>query len=327
MTVIRNRNVTIKWRLNPDAFAIINKSVITDITRKIGSSRKGVSEILLKEDLLDTTMPHLVNLNPSDQGFKKEITNYWNSLSVEVPENGKELEIGFRFDKDDKHKSDRIKVLMTSKKLTTDEDLASYVMLNVPIEERYKYGTPIKIEDYLLYIYCQNYRDVANEPEDIAKASSHIRFYIEDAELLKKQKDELVKLNLKAQGKLIDLIKNEKAPTLIYNILCVLEPTEISVIDASDNDDRRNRIWDLATRSPKEFIDIMDDENLHIKSLIERLLNKHILRKLPNTDVITDVDDPSIVIGNTTSEAISWFSNETNKAKISEYETILKEKK
>ena len=45
---------------------------------------------------------------------------------------------------------------------------------------------------------------------------------------------------------------------------------------------------------------------------------------MPNTDVIVDVEDPSIIIGNTTSDAVSWFNLEINSAKVSEYKIRLK---
>ena len=324
MAFIKNRKVSIQWKLNPDVFAMLNKSIINDITRKFGSSRAAVSAMLVKKELLESTMPMIIDLNPTDKDWQKTVANYWNSISVDIPEGGKDLEIGFSFDLKDKTKMDYIKDLKTTFKLTTDEDLANAVMSKVPEDEKYKYGTPLKFDDYLLWIYSQNYRDVANTVDDAAiKDSTYIRFYIHDDEVQQQQKLAFVDLTMKAQEKFIDVVKSNDAKDKIYNILCVLDSLDIDAIDKMSVNERRVKLFDIFQKSPSEFISICDDTNLHIKALVEQLIAKHILRKMPNTDIITDADDVSIIIGNTTTDAVSWFSLEQNTAKISEYKVRL----
>ncbi len=323
MAFIVERKISIQWKLNPDAFQIINKSVLSDITRRFGSTRNAVNTMLIKKQLLDCTMPTIIGMTASDEGWQKTVANYWNSLALDIPENGKELEIGFSFDLSDTNKSEAIKQLSLKSKFKTDEDLGNYVMSEVVEDEKYKYGTPLKAEDYLLWIYSKDYRDVANNIEDINK-SQYIRFYIHDENIVKKQKQALVNLTMKAQEKFVDIVKSNDSTDMIYNILCVLEPNEIIEINKLAKDERQIKLFDVFSKNPSEFIKIAEDSNLHIRALIEQLLTKHILRKMPNTDVIVDVEDPSIVIGNTTNDAISWFSLQVNEAKITEYKIRLK---
>jgi hypothetical protein len=323
MASIRNRKVSIQWKLNPDAFAIANKTVLVDTIRRFGSTTTAVNTILTKEELLKFTMPVIIGLNPSDLGWQKAIANYWNSLAVDIPENGKDLEIGFSFDIDDEKRSKYIVPFMTSNKLKTDEDLATYVMGKVPEEDKYKYGAPIKPEDYLLWVYSKHYRDVANEVDDINN-SKFIRFYIHDDEIVKLQKEALIDLTIQAQDKFMEVLKSNEAKDKISNILCVLEPTIISSLDKLTDNERRNKLFELFQKDAKLFINIVDDSNLHTKALVEKLLSKGILRKITNTDIVVDVEDPSIVLGNTISETVTWFSIEANKAKISEYKNRLK---
>ena len=325
MASIKNRKVSIQWKLNPDAFQLINKNVLFDITRRLGSSETAVNTMLMKEELLQLTMPILIGKNPTDDDWQKSISNYWNSLAVDIPENGKDLEIGFIFDLNDGNKirKDYIKDLKLKSKITDSETLGNIVMSQIPEEEKYRYGIPISPADYLLWTYCQKYRDVANTVNDIDK-SSYIRFYIHDNEIVQKEKEALVDLSIKAHERLIDIIKSNEADQKIYNILCVLEPTDILDIDKLDSKGRQVRLWDIFSKNVTQFINTADDKNLDTKALIERLLNKHILRKMPNTDVVVDVEDASIVLGNTVSEAVSWFALETNVAKISEYKIRLK---
>lgn len=323
MALNKSREISIQWKLNPDAFQIINKTAIVDITRRFGSTINAVNNILIKKELLEMTMPIIIGMNSTDKDWQKTITNYWNSLAVDIPENGKTLEIGFTFDSTDKDRQTYIKDLYSKFKFKNDEEFANYVMTKVPEEDKYRYGTPLNVSDYLLWIYSFHYRDVANTPEDIQKASPFIRFYIHDDLLVKKQKEELTDLAINAQEEYIGLIKSNDAKDKIYNILCVLEPSLILEIEKLNDKEKQIRLFDLASRESSKFIALTRDNNLHTKALIEKLITKHILRKMSNTDVIVDIEDPSIVLGNTTTEAVTWFVLEQNKAKVSEYITRL----
>lgn len=319
-----NRQISIRWKLNPDSFGVINSKVISDFTRKFGSTQVAVNAILVKDDMMKMLMPFVIGVSPSDPSWNKRIADYWHSLSVDIPSGGKDLEIGFSFDLDDKLRQDNIKDIKSKNKgITTSEDLARVVLANVDEEEMYKYGTPLVIEDYLLWIYSFKYHDVANTPEELEKSTS-IRFYIHDEKIVKAKQAALVDIALEAQGILINTLAKDNATTRIYDILSVLEPSGISSFDTMTPKDRQIKIFELVSLKPKEFIEIANDANLEIRSLIEKLLNARILRKLPNTDIIVDVEDPSIQIGATTADAISWFSITTNDPKIGEYKTRLK---
>ena len=321
-----SRIISIRWKINPDAFEQINKTILNALIKKFGSATQAVNAILIKDDMLKSLMPIFIGTTPADPDWQKIIVNYWNSLSVDIPEAGKELEIGFLFDLNDKTRKEDINSLKAKySNIKDDKSLADVVMGNIDEEEIYKYGKPIKSEDYLLWIYSREYRDVANTPNDIDK-SPFIRFYIHDENIVKKQREALVDLAMTAQGKLIDIVKSENSSVLIYNILCVLQPDIIATIDTYSDKELQVRLFTLIGDKPKEFIEISSDKNLHTKALIEELLYKRIIRKLPNTDVIVDIEDPTIKIGDTTNDAVAWFNLDVNSAKISEYKLRLKAK-
>lgn len=328
MAFIYSRKVSIRWKLNPDVFGMLNKDVMEEVTRKFGSTITAVNTMLVKKELLETTMPIILGINPTDDGWQKELSNYWNSLSVDIPKNGKDLEIGFSFDLSDKDRTKYIKEIVAKKAIKTDEDLANAVMSSkeIPEDELYRYGAPIKAEDYVLFIYSKNYRDVANKVEDVDK-SSYIRFYIHDNEIQKRQKEAASKIAMKAQEKYIDLVKSKDSADKILNILCILQPNEIESVEVLTNDERQVRLFDMVMTNTNEFINACDNTNLHTLALIEKLLSKRIIRKMPNTSVIVDIEDPSLIIGNTTTEAISWFALDKNSAKVNEYIIRLKSQK
>jgi hypothetical protein len=326
MAHIVNRQVSIRWKLNPDSFALINKNILTASTHKIGSSIQGVTAMIIRNEMMGMLMPNIIALNENNDEFTSRVADYWNSLSVNIPDNGKDLEIGFSFSLNDiKRKDNLIEIQKEYKTIKTDKDLANVVLSHIPDDEQYKYGTPLKSEDYLLWIYCKNYRDVANTVNDINK-SSHIRFYIHDEAILKQQKESLIDLRMSSQNKLFNIINNENADTIIYNMLCVLQPDSISLLDSKTSKERQIDLFDIMSSDPNKFNSIVDDKNLQTKALIQKLINKKILRKLPNTDIIVDGEDSSLIIGNTFNDAITWFALENNIPKISEYNVLLKNK-
>jgi hypothetical protein len=58
--------------------------------------------------------------------------------------------------------------------------------------------------------------------------------------------------------------------------------------------------------------------------MIENMIFHNILRRLVQSNIIVDANDPSEVIGNTLNETISYFNNDIHKAKVSEFEVRLK---
>lgn len=324
MAFEKSRKVSIQWKLNPDVFSIINKDVLSDTYRRFGSSMVAVNAILAQEELLKATMPLIIGFNPNDLGWQKAVTTYWNDLGIDIPENGKELEIGFKFDVNDPSREKFISKLAAINK-KDDEALANYCLSTLTKEreiELIRYGTPIKPIDYLLWVYSKNYRDVANTVEDINK-SNYIRFYIHDNEVEKIRKTAAVNTQLVAIEKLTELIKSNDSSTRIYNLLCVLEPENIIELDSLNDNDRKVKIFELCQKDSEAFIKVVDDKTLDTRVVIEKLLYKKIIKRYNNTDIIVDSEDASLVLGNTTTEAISWFSMEQNAAKVSEYKTRL----
>ena len=59
-------------------------------------------------------------------------------------------------------------------------------------------------------------------------------------------------------------------------------------------------------------------------SHVEKLISANVMRRLPNTGAIVETEDAENIIGNNIQEAISYFNNDINKAKVSEFNAIYK---
>jgi hypothetical protein len=58
--------------------------------------------------------------------------------------------------------------------------------------------------------------------------------------------------------------------------------------------------------------------------MIEKYISSGILKRLDNTHIITDGQNPQIIIGNTLDEALTFFANQINKDVVAEYEARFK---
>jgi len=332
------RKVTIKWKYEPSTFEKINKEVLGSNFRKIGTSRSAINKLLEQYEMLKVLMPSLIGVSPDsrDINWDKEVNNYWNSLTVDVPLGGKVLETGLKFSINDKNRQGYIKELsnkvataQVKNPFDTDQKLADYVMgytsniPNIDEDERWKYGTPISVEDYLLWRYVQNYSHVANKFEDINK-SAKIRFYLnteEDVERAKKAERAVRNKALEIYTKLLTKATNED----LTDILGVLNPNNIvTLVKDKTKEDKQAELMDVIYKKPEEFISVANNKNLKLLATIKKYIAFDIFHRLPNSSIIVDASDHRKILGNTDNEVISFMSNSKNEAQVNEYLTKFK---
>jgi hypothetical protein len=322
-----NRKLEIRWKdtRDSDNFKQANKEVITDFSypRKIGSSVNAVKAITVLGAELRVLMPSILGIDPATQGsldWEKAVQKYWNGLSVDVYVGGYPLETGFRFDIHDQSKTANIARLKETNKgldLSTEELLGKYVMDSVPENEKYLYGMPINVANYLLWRYCLNYRDVANSPD--VKKGSRVRFYIHDENaFLAKRKSNFATMQKAASLYIAMLPDTKKKLDIIW-----ANGKSTKGMDSQDVD----MYLDTLSRSqPERFIELANDSNLILRARIERYIAASILRRIDNTGIIVDAKDSSVVIGNSMEDAITYFVTESpvNKENISRFEITYK---
>lgn len=329
--ITKSKVISIMWRLNNDAFTLANKEQFIDkaYPRRISSSLSAVNNLLANGDELKALMPRILGIDPksTSSNWDKVVSNYWHSLTVEVYSNGLDLEIGFHYDIDNIPSSSVSKKIANIK---TDEELAQFVegftkdgKPNVPDNEKYKYAVPIKEEDWLLYRYCvgidgKGYKLVANSLETV-NASKDIEFYIYDESIAKKARIEAHELNRKALAKYIEVLNDRDT---VSRLLSVFKVNQKGMEDI----DKDMALDTIAKSQPKLFLSMCADSNLLLKAQIEDFINAGVIRRIPGSSLIVDAKDPSVIVGNTLNEAVTYFSDVKNKAQISEYELMYKQK-
>jgi len=355
--LVDNKKVWIYWRKLESSYSYANRKVLVEPPRKIGGSISSTSKMLANVEEQKEIMPDIISVSPTSPNWSELLSSYWNSISIEIPESGKELEVGFIYDIQNSSKSKYIKQINDSinsekSKLTTDNDLKSYIdnklnkvlldfnkslkLLNsitndkareaaktkaykdkydsiVRIEsERYKVGTPISPDNYMLYRYCLIYRDVANE-FNLATKSPYIRFYLHSEEDIKRFKEQAYKLERSRMSAYLDTIKSVSKVENVLYAMGFGEEIPKEDIDKYTYLDKKSK------ENSNKFISIATNKNLEILGLIEKYIQSNILHRLSGSQVIVDGVDSSKIIGNNVNEVVSWFSNKSNAAEVSEY--------
>lgn len=358
----KSRKVKLIWRRNLSSYAETNKKVLVDDIRKIGSSITAVNKMVSSGEEMRTYLKSMIGVSPTSSDWDKAVNHYWNSLSVPIPAYEKELEIGFVYDITDPEIAKTVKAindgLPEKDRLKTDADLANFIQarldrviedykqkvldaaklpdensrskaLNmlyntkweqtISIEsDHYKVGRPINLEHYLLWRYCLAYRDVANEMSAVEKSPA-IRFYLHSEAEAKAEKE---RKNAIEKNRMAAFLKISSDAAKVDNILYAAGMGE--EVKAFDEVDKVLKLQQFSETNSAKFVALSEDPNLSKKAKIEKYIVHGILRRLPNTEIVVDASDPSVIVGNNVSECISFFADSTNKAVVSEYEAKFK---
>lgn len=306
--VTNNKTIELISKVHPTIFQLRNKDIFGTIAQPLGSTRGAVQTILSKhEEMLKILMPMIISTSTNDTSWYKKVENYWHSFSLKVPIGGVKFEIGFIYDIYDISRKSNIESLIARAKannidIKTDEAFMNYVLANVPEDDKYKYATPINAEQYLNWVYLKGHRQVAND-ESVVDMSTKISFVFIDPKKVEDKKRELHSLSTKALETYIEILHDRAK---VKNILYV-RGEDASKLDQIDADIKLKAFCD---NSPKEFLQLVNDEGLLIKARIERYCVRGILKRLPNSSIIVDSSDTSNVIGNGIDEAVAYFKSE-----------------
>ncbi len=231
-------------------------------------------------------LPMLIGVQPKNDNWQKETTNYWNSISKQIPKDGIELEIGFNWKDEENAKNGRL----------------------VKEDEKYKFGSPINIVDYVLYRYCLVYSHVANNMADISK-SHNIRFFLHSKKEEIKTNHDVLTLKNKAYGKYLSILADRNKVQDLLRLLTDENGVVLYQMNQT-NDEQDILLQNAMLRKPSLFITYCDDKALEMKSFISNCITAQRLKRIPNTETI--MYGETTIIGNTMEEAVGFLQNDKN---------------
>jgi len=310
------REIKLEWKVNPNYFTVVNSKNLTMPVKRIGSARPSVNRMLSNDEMMRALMPNILGIDPTSQSsnWTKEVAEYWHSLCIEVPQQGLTLNTSMLFDIGDGHpiRSKYIKLFLEKNKSIDTSDAMMEALtspaskLKVSEEELYRYGSPESITDYMLWVYCKNYRLVANDLDSINK-SNRIEFYMYDIQSKAEAKKQSSKKVLDATQLFVKLSSD---PTALKDTLCILAPDRIKSIVSMSNEDITLELHQLLMNKPSDFVTVATDKNLNMKAKIEMYIAVNVLKRHLESKAIVDAIDQTRVIGYTLEEAIVYLSSE-----------------
>lgn len=364
--ITRNKKIHLKIRKVSSAYAIANSDRLAEaqIVRTIGSSRSGVSRMISNSEEQAAIMKDIINISPTSSSWNEELAKYWNKLSYDIPDSGKELEIGFTYDVhaiDKQHYINKINsnITVEAKKLKTDEDLEKYIeerieSINMNFLQSIERANSIKdarLRDKMTSeAYKIKYDQIVTIEGERFKVGSPInpfeymlyRWCLVYGDVANEKslinKSSKIRFYLHSQDEIVKETKtkqtNEKNRLkLLVKVTESLDSiTNLiyamgeanGVSDMTDEIGLYDYVTMLSVSRESDFIRIASDTNLSLIGKIEKYIASGILTRKLGTNIISNPINPDEPIGSTMEEVIDYFKKPSNKVVIQEFEDKFK---
>ena len=328
---IDRRTITIALVRNYSLYRKQNDKELPKRRDYIGSSLKSSRMLSSNKQEVEAYFPNIVGVSPNDPSFVQRVKQWINNIRVAVDELGTTLDISFNYNtKKDyltfKKEEDKIEDEYLNADKSTLTNLKE--ALNIKItklhdmeSKKYAVGSPLDVNQYLIYRHCLLYNDIA---KDIALVNSmpNIRFYFKDdkreAEKLKKYRTEV----LKAKANFVKCSENDNLFEAVYVQYCALNNRPIMPSLAKDRIEKEMELDKFSTDEPIKFNAICTDKDIELKATIEKLISKgELIRSLYNQNISSPTGE---FIGSNIKEAVAYFKDPNNTSIVNAYYNKLK---
>lgn len=326
-----NRSVTIMLITNNSLYRKANDKVLPKRKDFIGSCIESSKILSANKTEVETYYPNLVGCSYNDPDFVRRVKQYLNNFRVPINELGKTLDISFIYNKKRdynkiKAKEDRIEAEYQQADRRDIDKLRKALKLkiynlNALETEKCSLGSPINIEDYILYRHCLLYKDVAKDMAFI-DVDSNVRFYFKDDQ---KEADKLAKYRIevnRAKVNFVNCLADDVLFNAVYTQYCVLKDMPIISSLAESRIEREIKLDKFSTEEPVKFNKIFNNKDIKLISNIELLIARgELIRPTYSQNITTPEGD---FIGANMKEAITWFKNPENNSIVNAYMNKLK---
>ncbi|AXH74490.1 MAG: hypothetical protein KNU04_gp18 [crAssphage sp. isolate ctbg_1] len=328
---IDKRSVTIALVRNYSKYREANRGGLVKRVDYIGSCITSSRVLASNKAEVDSYFPQLIGISPNDPDYLRRVKIYLGNIQVKVDELGKSFDTSFRYN----HYRDYLEIAKKEEAIENRYKSANrqnykelcealkrkIADINELESTKYRYGSPVNIEDYIIYRHCLLYNDIA---KDIAMVNSdkNIRFYFKDD---KKEADKLRKFRAeinKAKINYVSCMADEKLFEAIYIQYLVLNNRPITSSLLEDDITKQINLDKFSQSEPVKFNKFFKDENIKLKSMIEQLIARGIIVRSLYNQNITTAD--GTLIGANIQDAVVWFKNPENTGMVEAYKNQLK---
>lgn len=326
-----NRIVTISLVHNYSNYRKVNMKVLGQRKETIGSSISSCRILASNKGEVEAYFPALIGLSPSNPEFITRVKAWLSNIQFVVNEEDVSLNTSFIWNKKSdyvafKKKEDAIdeeynKIDRANTATIKDAVKRKVEALNALESEKYKYGRPQNLEEYLIYRHCLLFRDVA---KDIALINSdpNLRFYIKDEAKETEKKKKLTEEKMKAMRNFIELNASPSKFNAVFIAMIASRNENISEALLKDNNEKINMLMNYVNEAPDKFNKLVNDKNIITKAFIETLIVRGELVRAEFNQQISTADGN--FIGSNMTEAVAYFNNPDNKDIKAVYENKLK---
>lgn len=328
---IDKRKVTISLVHNYSNYRKVNMKVLGQRKETIGSSVSSCRTLASHKGEVEAYFPSLIGLSANNPDFITRVKSWLSNIQFVVNEEDKALNISFVWNtKKDylefKKKEDAIdeeysKVDRANTSAIKEAVKHRVEALDTLESQKYKYGHPQNLEEYLIYRHCLLYRDVA---KDIALINSdpNLRFYIKDEAKEAEKKKKMTEEKVKAMRNFIELNGSEIKFNAVYVAMVASRNENVSEALLKDKSEKTTILMDFVNSSPDKFNRLFNDKNVITKAFIETLIVRGELIRAEYNQQISAAD--GTFIGSNMNEAVAYFNNPANKETRAVYENKLK---
>lgn len=328
---IDRRTVTIALVKNYSLYRRANDKVLANRRDYIGSSINSSAVLSSNKLEVETYFPSLLGISPNHPNFVSRVKEYLNNIQIPIDELGKTFDCTFIYNT----KKDYLAVLKKEEaieakfqavgknnlKLLKEALKEKIYQLNLLETSKCKLGRPFNVTDYLMYRHCLLYNDVAKDMA-LINSDANIRFYFKDD---KKEKDKLRKLRLetnKAKQNFVACVGDNTMFDAVYIQYCLIKGRPIISSLREDDLVKEQNLDRFSSEDPIKFNKIFSDKDLKLKGLIEQLIARGELIRLPHNQNVMTSDN--VYIGANINEVVAWFKDPENTAVVNAYHSKLK---
>ena len=328
---IDNRTITISLVHNYSNYRKVNMKVLGQRKETIGSSISSCRILSSNAGEVEAYFPTLIGLSPNHADFTTRVKAWLSNIQFVVNENDVPLNISFIYNtKRDylafKRKEELIdeeysKVDRTNLSAIKDAIKRKVEALNTLESEKYKFGRPVNLEEYIIYRHCLLYRDVAKDTA-IINSDPSIRFYIKDEAKEAEKQKKLTEYRMQAMRNFIELNASKIKRNAVYIAVVASRNENVSEALLKTDAEKNSYLMDFVNTNPDKFNKMFNDRNITTKAFIETLIVRGELIRSEFNQQISTAD--GTLIGSNMNSAVAFFNNPDNKDIKELYENKLR---
>ena len=328
---VDKRTIIISLVHNYSNYRKVNMKVLGQRKETIGSSISSCRILSSNAGEVNAYFPAIVGLSPNHPDFTSRVKAWLSNIQFVVNENDVPLDISFVYNtkrdylnfkrKEDAIDDEYAKIDRTNLAAIKDGIKRRVNALNTLESEKYKFGHPVNLEQYIIYRHCLLYRDVAKDTA-IVNSDPSIRFYIKDENKEAEKQKKLIEYRMQAMRNFIELNASPSKRNAVYIAVVASRNENVSEALIKSDAEKNSYLMDYVNSHPDKFNKMISDKNITTRAFIETLIVRGELVRSEFNQQISTAD--GTLIGSNMNGAIAFFNNPDNKDMKELFENKLK---